>query len=116
MIPRPAPSGEALVGGTYMVNDWNVAVDWDIARKMFDQAKTLIPALSEPDVYIKQHNVGLRPAREGGPRVETEIYTWPKKNGVHPRISQVEGERKTLVLHAYGFGCVAVLLLSANDF
>jgi D-amino-acid oxidase len=89
-----------------MVNDWNVAVDWDIASKMFEQAKKLIPALSEPDVYIKHHNVGLRPARDGGPRVETELYTWPKPGVLLPSIGQVllEGEKKSIVLHAYGFG------------
>ncbi|KAI0032537.1 nucleotide-binding domain-containing protein [Vararia minispora EC-137] len=103
MIPRPAPSGEALVGGTFQPGNWDLSVDWNTAENILENAKKLIPELSTPSVYIKHHNVGLRPGRDGGPRVETEICVWPKKSTLAPGLPQPR-EKRTLVLHAYGFG------------
>ena len=104
-IPRPGPSDEALIGGTYQPGNWDVSVNWDTANAIWDTAKRFIPALNNPDVRIKQHNVGLRPAREGGPRVETELYSWPYTGSLRTGEREKPTDRKTtLVLHAYGFG------------
>lgn len=45
---------------------------------------------SDTKVEIISHNVGLRPAREGGARIELE--------------RRKVGGRKVGVIHAYGFG------------
>ncbi|KZV65121.1 FAD dependent oxidoreductase [Peniophora sp. CONT] len=104
-IPRPEPSDEALIGGTYQPGNWDLSVNWDTASAMWETAKRFVPALNNPDVRIKQHNVGLRPAREGGPRVETEVYLWPHVGDLRTGSREVAAEKKTtLVLHSYGFG------------
>ncbi|KAI0322983.1 FAD dependent oxidoreductase-domain-containing protein [Amylostereum chailletii] len=105
LIPRPAPPGMVLVGGTFQPNNWDTSVDYPTADSIWERAKKYVPALLDPDVRILSHNVGLRPAREGGPRVETEYITTPRKGGIIPRLEEgtVESKR-TLVIHAYGFG------------
>ena len=52
-------------------------------------------------------NVGLRPARRGGAKVELEHFELPLKNDLVPCYgdgSRAEGQVK--VIHAYGFGSV----------
>ena len=104
-IPRPEPSDEALIGGTYQPGNWDTSVNWETANAIWETAKRFIPALNNPDVRIKQHNVGLRPAREGGPRVETEVYSWPHTGDLRTGARDTKADmKKTLVLHSYGFG------------
>jgi D-amino-acid oxidase len=97
-----------------MINDWDLSVNWDTAKDMLDRAKRYIPELLDPDVRIKKYNVGLRPARKDGPRVETELYLWPnEKSNLNPAsaVESLGTQRKTIVLHAYGFGFVPVGLI-----
>jgi hypothetical protein len=64
-----------------------------------------MPVLNEPTTRIHAHNVGLRPAREGGPRVGTQFIEVPSKDALIPKLSDASADTKTrLVVHAYGFG------------
>ena len=64
----------------------------------------LAPSLNNPETKILGHNVGLRPARRGGPRIEAQWYKLPLQSEFLPT---PEGpEHDFLVIHAYGFGYV----------
>jgi hypothetical protein len=104
VIPRASTPGMVLIGGTYQSNNWDTSLSIPTAHGMLARAKELAPALSEPTTRIHSHNVGLRPAREGGPRVEVEIVDGPSKDALIPNLSDASTDRKTsLVIHAYGF-------------
>ncbi len=65
----------------------------------------MVPALNEPTTSVHAHNVGLRPAREGGPRVEAQFVDAPNKGDLDPKLSDASADaKKSLVVHAYGFG------------
>jgi D-amino-acid oxidase len=89
IIPRPG--GEVILGGCYDTGSWDTSVDHALARRILDHCYRLDPRLSDgqgPDaVKILRHNVGLRPSRQGGPRLEAELL----------------GRGRTVV-HAYGNG------------
>lgn len=89
IIPRPG--GEVILGGCYDTGSWDTTVDHALARRILERCYRLDPRLSDgqgPDgVKILQHNVGLRPSRRGGPRLEVESLTSGRK-----------------VVHAYGNG------------
>ncbi|KAI0059469.1 nucleotide-binding domain-containing protein [Artomyces pyxidatus] len=108
LIPRPSsPPGMVLIGGTFEANNWDTSVDFATAKGILNRAKALVPALAEPETRILSHNVGLRPAREGGPRVEAEFVELPSKGELVPRLTEVADNsepKKMLVVHAYGFG------------
>ena len=56
-------------------------------------------------------NVGLRPARRGGPRVELESIQLPLKNDLVPRNGdELKMEREVRVIHAYGLGLVRFVI------
>ncbi|KAM0750306.1 nucleotide-binding domain-containing protein [Meredithblackwellia eburnea MCA 4105] len=88
IIPRPG--GEVICGGCFGVGDWDTSVDFDLAKKILERCYKLNPAISNgggvEGIKILRHNVGLRPSRRGGPRVEAEKV----KQGT--------------VVHAYGIG------------
>ena len=66
-----------------------------------------MPELADPPLRIHAHNVGLRPGREGGPRVEVQFVVAPSKGTVVPKLSEASAGTKTkttVVVHAYGFG------------
>jgi D-amino-acid oxidase len=102
LIPRASTPGVVLVGGTFQPNNWDTSVSIPTARGILARAKELVPALAEPTTRIYSHNVGLRPAREGGPRVEAQFFDLPSKDPLVPCVS--ETSKTTLVVHAYGFG------------
>ncbi|KAI0046632.1 nucleotide-binding domain-containing protein [Auriscalpium vulgare] len=106
LIPRPAPPGSVLIGGTFQTHNWDTSVNMHTAREIWQRAVAVVPALAEPETRILSHNVGLRPAREGGPRVEAQVVEMPSKGELVPRLSdREEGQKKNvLVVHAYGFG------------
>lgn len=80
----------------------------DEAQRIFEQCARLAPSLKDSGVTkILRHQVGLRPAREGGPRVEVEIVKFPLSsthNLVPWNPAGLGGEMQ--VVHAYGFGWV----------
>jgi hypothetical protein len=106
IIPRSGPDGTVLLGGTYQANDWDTSYDEITAQGIFARCAALEPSLLEKDkVRVLSHNVGLRPAREGGPRVEAEWMKLPLKGALVPRTNDaIVQPRKVMVLHAYGFG------------
>ncbi|TFY81999.1 hypothetical protein EWM64_g2013 [Hericium alpestre] len=107
LIPRPAPPGMVLVGGTFQENNWDTSIHKDTAQAIWQRANVFVPALADPGTRIVSHNVGLRPARAGGPRVEAEYIDMPIKDELAPRLAETEdvlGIRKQLVVHSYGFG------------
>lgn len=106
IIPRP--DGSVILGGTFQYDSWETAVDHKTARGIFERCTALEPGLlPSKGATILSHNVGLRPARRGGPRVEVEDVELPLTNELVP----VEGDnmketkkRICKVIHAYGFG------------
>lgn len=106
IIPRPSPPGMVLVGGTFQPNNWDTSLDFPTAEGIFARAKALVPALAAPEARILSHNVGLRPAREGGPRVEAQVVRFPTTGTLRPKPTELDGEqeRELVVVHAYGFG------------
>lgn len=87
LIPRPGDGG-LIIGGCQQPNSSDYEVDHELAEKMLTWAKTLYPGVFPPDheFEIIKHNVGLRPSRKGGVRIESEAV----------------GER--LYVHGYGIG------------
>ncbi|KAJ8099636.1 FAD dependent oxidoreductase [Lipomyces tetrasporus] len=82
------PGGGTILGGCYQKGNWNGAVDPNLAERIIKRSLELCPELEkEFPLDIVRHNVGLRPSREGGPRVELE---------------ELDGVGK--VVHNYGAG------------
>ncbi|TIA87563.1 hypothetical protein E3P81_03899 [Wallemia ichthyophaga] len=95
IIPRP--NGQAILGGCFQVGNWDTEVDIDMGQRIlercFELNKNLSPTGKFEDIKVVRHNVGLRPAREGGARLEFELLEDPQGfDEGHP------------VVHAYGIG------------
>lgn len=85
-IPRPG-SGTTILGGTKEADNWNEAVDPATTEKILRQCAHIVPELLtalDGGFEVVSVQCGLRPARKGGARVESEFV----------------GERQ--VVHAYG--------------
>ncbi|KIO33092.1 hypothetical protein M407DRAFT_241149 [Tulasnella calospora MUT 4182] len=97
LIPRS--NGDVVLGGTFQVGNWDVSPDPAIARGILERCLTYCPELATqppqtsdnatttittaPDIStikILRHNVGLRPARTGGARVEKDVVTFPSSS------------------------------------
>ncbi|MFI7601968.1 FAD-dependent oxidoreductase [Actinoplanes sp. NPDC049681] len=81
---------DVVLGGTFQAGDWNTTPDPATRDAIVERCVALVPELAGAPVVGEK--VGLRPARRGGPRVETE--KWP------------DG----LVVHAYGHGGAGMTL------
>ena len=105
IIPRPAPPGEVLLGGTFQPDNWDTSLDAATARAIFARCTVLAPQLKEKETRVLRHNVGLRPARKGGPRVEAAWADLPLQSELLP-LPEGESEQRgrVLIVHAYGFG------------
>ncbi|KAL1868998.1 hypothetical protein Plec18167_008000 [Paecilomyces lecythidis] len=72
VFPRPLGGG-IIIGGVKIDNDWDDKPDMARAERIKERACQLCPELGRPDqLQVISHNVGLRPARKGGARVEAE--------------------------------------------
>jgi D-amino-acid oxidase len=75
MMPRAAGGG-TLIGGLHQVGNWESQPDPDIALRMVQRAVKVCPALTNGKgieaLSIISYNVGLRPLRHGGVRIERE--------------------------------------------
>jgi D-amino-acid oxidase len=93
ILPRPG-SETTVLGGTKQANNWTAEPDPEITRRILAQAKKWAPELlnSKGEFEVLSVNVGLRPGRKGGARVELE--------DVGEALG--EGGKKFLVCHAYG--------------
>ncbi len=90
VIPRPL-NGGIILGGTKQPNDLDPNPRNEDTKSLIERGKKLYPKLFYPDgsLDIQNVNVGFRPAREGGSRIEKEVVN-------------VEGKKK--IVHAYGLG------------
>lgn len=79
IIPRPG--GEAVCGGSYGLGNWDLSVDPELAKRILTRCLQLDPRISRTGdvsgIEVLRHNVGLRPSRTGGPRVDAERVTLP---------------------------------------
>ena len=89
-IMTRAAGGGTVLGGCYQKGNWESQHDPSLAVRIMQRCVDMCPALTDgkgiEHLDIIRHGVGLRPAREGGARIETENI-----NGV-------------TVVHSYGFG------------
>ncbi|RMJ25135.1 D-amino acid oxidase [Aspergillus sp. HF37] len=90
MMTRAAGGG-TILGGSYQKNQWDSLPDPNLAVRIMKRAIAVCPELVSEGQGIEgldiiRHGVGLRPVREGGPRIETD-----KVDGVS-------------VVHNYGHG------------
>ncbi|KAF9729122.1 hypothetical protein PMIN06_000028 [Paraphaeosphaeria minitans] len=75
VFPRPNGGG-VILGGSRQDNDWSAEPDMALAQTIMQRCCALCPELGKPeDLQVISHNVGLRPSRTGGPRIEVE--RWP---------------------------------------
>ncbi|OSX67120.1 hypothetical protein POSPLADRAFT_1175870 [Postia placenta MAD-698-R-SB12] len=104
IIPRPAPLGHVLLGGTFQEDNWDVSLDMATARGILERCTALMPQLASKETRILSHNVGLRPARRGGARLEVEWVDLSEQYS--PALSPTSASigRRVKVVHAYGFG------------
>lgn len=117
IIPRPGPEGHVILGGTYFADDHSTLPSMQEAERIIRQCLELEPRLAPngstnwQDVEIVAHNAGLRPAREGGIRIEleTRVLGEGKWKDLLPRI---EGSKREVgVVHAYGLGSGGQVIL-----
>ncbi|KAJ9361527.1 hypothetical protein DTO027B9_688 [Paecilomyces variotii] len=86
VFPRPLGGG-IIIGGVKIDHDWDDKPDMARAERIKERACQLCPELGRPDqLQVLSHNVGLRPARKGGARVE------------------VEARKGKILVHNYGAG------------
>jgi len=110
ITPRPGSkyTDTALLGGTLQAGDWDTSLDMDAAQQILQRCAEIAPSIKDSGVTkILKHQVGLRPAREGGPRVEAEVVKFPlsSAHGLVPwDPAGLEGGTMQVV-HAYGFRC-----------
>ncbi|KAK5128021.1 hypothetical protein LTR85_005138 [Meristemomyces frigidus] len=85
-IPRPG-AGMTILGGTKEIGNWSETVDPETTARILERCAYIVPELltgEDGGFEVVSAQCGLRPARQGGPRLERESV----------------GGRK--VVHAYG--------------
>ncbi len=88
-VMQRALGGGTVLGGTYMRGNWDGNPDPNIAVRIMKRAVEVQPELTGGKgveaLDIIRHGVGLRPAREGGVRIEKELIdgTWVVHNYGH---------------------------------
>ena len=89
-IMARAAGGGTILGGCYQKGNWESQPDPNLAIRIMQRAVQVCPQLTGgkgiEGLDIVRHGVGLRPVREGGPRIDSE-----RINGVW-------------VVHNYGHG------------
>jgi D-amino-acid oxidase len=95
-IPRPR-SGTTVLGGCNIVDEWSTEVHEEMTAEILKNARALVPELlasngpgNEPVFDVIKAQVGLRPGRRGGARVEPEVVS-------------LDTNEQVLVVHSYGF-------------
>ncbi|KAF2086473.1 nucleotide-binding domain-containing protein [Saccharata proteae CBS 121410] len=89
VIPR-GRSGITILGGTRQPDNWNPDPEPETTKLILESCKKLAPELlnEKGEFEVLRVNVGRRPGRRGGPRVEVE------------EVGTEEGRR--IVVHEYG--------------
>jgi hypothetical protein len=111
VIPRPGPEGHVTVGGTMVADDYSTLPDPKTGERILKDAFRICPALAEggkswEDIEVVSHNVGLRPARHGGMRLELEERRigQGKLSQLVPKRGQQGVGKAVACMHAYGIG------------
>jgi len=118
IIPRPG--GQVILGGTYARGDWSLDSSQYETERIVKSCLSLDPFLAHshtrssatsPDpssIPIIKVNVGLRPSRKDGARLERETIEIPlPRQPFQPRgnsSSELTTPRKVDIIHAYGIG------------
>ncbi|CAO3661309.1 unnamed protein product [Umbelopsis vinacea] len=93
IIPRS--NGDVILGGTQQKHNYDPEVDFNISRAIMERTYKHFPEITHGKgieaLDVVRQNVGLRPSREGGPRVENEFWTAPSGKTI-------------LITHNYGHG------------
>ncbi|PIA94504.1 D-amino-acid oxidase [Cercospora beticola] len=74
-IPRPG-TGTTILGGTKEVGNWSSEPDEAVTKRILERCSWMVPELlTGPDGSFEfiSTQCGLRPGRQGGPRVEREV-------------------------------------------
>ncbi|KAF2751516.1 FAD dependent oxidoreductase [Sporormia fimetaria CBS 119925] len=74
VFPRPLGGG-VILGGSREDGNWSGEVDWKLAGEILERCVELAPELGSVEEVrerVVSHNVGLRPSRKGGVRVELD--------------------------------------------
>jgi D-amino-acid oxidase len=73
VLPRPH-SNTTILGGTRQIGDWNAESDPQTTDEILRRAKEWVPELlnKNGEFEVLSSQVGLRPGRKGGARVEIE--------------------------------------------
>ncbi|KAL7320000.1 hypothetical protein PS15m_003072 [Mucor circinelloides] len=90
VIPRS--DGTVILGGTTNKHDFNPFPEAHINKIILEKTIALCPELKDKPLEIVKYNVGLRPSRIGGVRIENEMITSRNK------------KQRVQVTHAYGHG------------
>ncbi|KAL0138449.1 hypothetical protein V8B55DRAFT_1597832 [Mucor lusitanicus] len=90
VIPRS--DGTVILGGTANKHDFNPFPEAQTNKIILEKTLALCPELKEKPLEIVKYNVGLRPSRIGGVRIENETITSRNK------------KQRVQVTHAYGHG------------
>ncbi|KAJ5159882.1 D-amino-acid oxidase [Penicillium canariense] len=77
MMTRAAGGG-TILGGSYQKHNWDALPDPNLANRIMKRAVAIAPQLVKEGQGIEgldiiRHSVGLRPLREGGPRIEKDL-------------------------------------------
>ncbi|ORY02214.1 nucleotide-binding domain-containing protein [Basidiobolus meristosporus CBS 931.73] len=89
IIPRN--NGHVILGGTMQAYNNDEKHDEETAKKIMERACKLDPLLGKPEnLKVVKHCVGFRPSRQGGIRIESQLYEHKGRN--------------VIVCHNYGHG------------
>lgn len=108
IIPRPGSGGCVIVGGTNIKGEWSTLPRRETAIEILKEAYAICPELAGPngrgweDIEVVSHNVGLRPCRQGGLRLEIEEREL-RNEAITPEAGK-GAPRQVAVLHCYGIG------------
>ena len=92
MIPRPN-TDVWVFGGTKTLHVWNVTPDAKVSEEILERCCVLL-GVRRADIEVVGVQVGLRPGRMGGPRVEGETVELEEEG--------TGDKRKVRVVHQYG--------------
>jgi glycine/D-amino acid oxidase-like deaminating enzyme len=91
VLPRPT-CGIVTLGGTYVRDDENTGIDQADSKRIWEQCVRLVPELADPQIIKIDEWTGLRPGRDEIVRIEVD------------RIGSIPGQRRPILVHAYGHG------------
>ncbi|CAG8562508.1 7299_t:CDS:10 [Ambispora gerdemannii] len=113
LIPRD--DGQVILGGTFQPNDYNSEPDEKMARELIQKCEKLCPELTHgkgiQSLEITSHNVGLRPSRTGGIRIETEYRK--RDDGSEILVCHNYGHHSYGYTSSWGVSCEAFNLIEA---